>query len=67
MKSKGIILISLFFLLCCKADPGSEKIKLLQGSWFQVNEDNAAFLIKEKSILFFEDTTQFDIKLRRNT
>jgi len=67
MKKTGIILITLFFILSCKANPESEKINLLQGAWFQVDEDNAAFLIKEKSLLFFEDTTQYKIQLNEKS
>lgn len=67
MKKTRLILISLFFLIGCKVNPESEKIALLQGAWFQVDEDNAAFLIKEKSLLFFEDTTQYKIQLKEKS
>ncbi|MES2417940.1 MAG: hypothetical protein V4541_07105 [Bacteroidota bacterium] len=67
MKRTGIILIALFFFLHCKADPESAKIALLQGAWFQINEENGAFLIKEKSLWFFENATEYKIKLKEKS
>jgi hypothetical protein len=63
-KRIGIILFTLILLLGCKAYQESGQLKSLQGAWFQVKGENAAFLIKNKSLIYFEDTTLYNIELK---
>lgn len=60
----------LIFTIGCTSQRGlyteSKKLKLLQGAWFQVKEENAAFLIENRSLIFFEDTTRYNIILKGN-
>jgi hypothetical protein len=73
MKINGLtILISLLITaIGCTSQRGlyteSKKLKLLHGAWFQVKEENGAFLIKNRSLIFFEDITQYNIELKGNS
>jgi hypothetical protein len=67
IKRTGIILFTLILLLGCKAYQESGQLKLLQGAWFQVKGENAAFLIENKSLIYFEDTTLYNIVLKKKS